>query len=256
MAVKQGQFVWYEMMAPEVPAALRFYQSVIGWGARDAGLADRGYTVLLAGEAPVGGLMETPEAARADGARPGWLGYVAVGDVDGFAARFRQAGGTVHREAEDIPGVGRFAVVADPQGAVLVLFRGTGEAPPTAAANTPGRVGWHELQTTDPAASLAFYSGMFGWTKAETMDMGAMGTYQIFAIDGVGAGGMMTRQPGVPASFWQYYFIVPAIGAAMARVKDAGGQVINGPHQVPGGSWIVNCLDPHGAIFSLVAPAE
>ena len=77
---------------------------------------------------------------------------------------------------------------ADPHGAVFILFKGTSEeAPPPAPAGTPGHVGWHELHAGDLDSAFAFYSGLFGWTKAEAMDMGPMGVYQIFAIDGVQA---------------------------------------------------------------------
>ena len=88
------------------------------------------------------------------------------------------------------------------------------------------------------------------------MDMGAMGTYQIFAIGGVPCGGMMTKMPQIPHPFWLYYFNVDGIDAAMTRVKKAGGQILNGPMEVPGGSWIAQCIDPQGAMFAMVAPGR
>jgi predicted enzyme related to lactoylglutathione lyase len=121
-----------------------------------------------------------------------------------------------------------------------------------APAGTPGHIGWRELHAGEREGAFAFYSGQFGWTKAEAIDMGPMGVYQIFAIDGAQAGGMMTKTPQTPTPFWLYYFNVAAVDAAMARVTDGGGQVLNGPHQVPGGSWIVQCFDPQGAMFALV----
>ncbi len=169
----------------------------------------------------------------------------------------KTAGGAIHRGPEDIPGVGRFAVAGDPHGAGFMLFKGTSEeAPPPAPAGTPGHVGWRELHAGDREGAFAFYSGLFGWTKADAVDMGAMGVYQIFAIDGTAAGGMMTRMPETPAPFWLYYFNVEAVGAAMTRVKDAGGQILNGPMQVPGGSWIAQCFDPQGAMFAIVGSKQ
>ena len=106
----------------------------------------------------------------------------------------------------------------------------------------------------DRESAFAFYSGLFGWTKAEALDIGAMGIYQIFATGGTPVGGMMTKTEAVPAPVWLYYFNVEDIEAAAARVKDEGGQVVRGPHPVPGGSWIVHCLDPQGAMFALVGP--
>jgi hypothetical protein len=242
-------------MTSDIKAAESFYRRVIGWDAKDSGLADRSYTLLSVGPAMVGGLMPIPEAARANGARPVWTGYIGVDDVDAYAARVKAAGGAVHRAPEDIPGVGRFAVVADPHGAIFNLFKGNSDQEPAPAApGTPGHVGWHELSAGDGASAFTFYSGLFGWTKAEAMDMGPMGVYQIFATGGAPCGGMMTKMPQTPAPFWLYYFNVDAVESAMARVKDAGGQIIHGPMQVPGGSWIAHGLDPQGAIFAMVGP--
>ncbi|MBB2155073.1 VOC family protein [Gluconacetobacter diazotrophicus] len=249
------RFVWYELVTTDADAATAFYRSVIGWSARDSGLPDWHYTMLSAGDRPVGGLLEVARAARDDAVRTGWIGYVAVGDVDAVAARVTQAGGAIHRAPQDIPGVGRFAVVADPQGAIFALFQATGEDPmPPVQEGTPGHVGWHELHAIDREAAFGFYAGLFGWTKAETMDMGPMGIYQLFATGGPPVGGMMKKADSVPAPFWLYYFNTEEIGPAIARVHEAGGTLINGPHHVPGERWIAQCRDPQGAIFAMVAP--
>jgi uncharacterized protein len=254
MASPPGTFVWYELMTTEAAAATAFYKSVIGWNAQDAGYPDFRYTLLSAGDMQVAGLMTLPQDALDAGARPGWVGYVAVDDVDEDTARCMKAGGMVHRAPADIPGVGRFAIVADPQGAVIVLFKGTGTSPP-APVNTPGFAGWRELLAADGTAAFAFYSELFGWTKGDAIDIGPMGTYQLFAMAGGGEpiGGMMTKPPDVPVPFWIYYFQVDGIEAAVARINAAGGTVINGPMEVPGGSWIVQVLDPQGAMFALVS---
>jgi uncharacterized protein len=254
MSSSHGKFVWYELMTTDAKAAESFYRGVVGWGAKDAGMPGIDYTLLSVGEAQVGGLMMLPEGAREAGARPGWMGYVAVDHVDAAAAQFKQDGGRVHREPDDIPGVGRFAVVADPQGAIIALFKGMGEEPKPVAMGTPGHVGWRELAAADGASAFDFYSKHFGWTKGEAIDMGAMGTYQIFAHGGEPIGGMMTKPASVPAPYWLYYFNVDGIASAEQRVGAAGGKIINGPMEVPGGSWIVQCLDPQGAMFALVGP--
>jgi predicted enzyme related to lactoylglutathione lyase len=253
MSTNHGSFVWYELMTTDAEAATSFYKRVVGWGAQDSGMADRSYTILSTGPAMVGGLMPIPEEAAAHGARPGWMGYVGVDDVDAYALRVSAAGGAIHRPPEDIPGIGRFAVVADPHGAAFILFRGASDqAPAPVAPGTPGRIGWHELHAADGASAFAFYSGLFGWTKTEAVDMGPLGIYQTFATGGAPVGGMMTKMPDTPAPFWLYYFNVVAVDAAVTRVTEGGGKVILEPHQVPGGSWIVQCLDPQGAMFALV----
>ena len=247
-----GQFVWYDVMTNDSKVAEAFYRNVIGWDAKDSGMIGRSYTLFSTGPMMVGGLMPIPEEARAMGARPAWSGYVLV---DVYTERVKAAGGAIHRAPEDIPGVGRFSVAADPHGAVFILFEGASdEERVPAAPGTPGHVGWHELHAGDLESAFAFYSGLFGWTKGEAISMGPMGVYQTFATGGAPCGGMMTKTPETPAPFWLYYFNVDAVEAAMARVKDAGGQIIHGPMQVPGGSWIAHCLDPQAAIFAMVGP--
>jgi uncharacterized protein len=259
MADRKGNFIWYELMTTDSDAAEAFYRGVLDWQSRDAGMPGMKYTLLSAGDDTVAGLMAMPDEASAAGARPGWMGHVAVSDVDATAAQFKQAGGTIHHVPTDIPGIGRFAVVADPQGAVLGLFNTLPEYQNThAAPNGPGHAGWRELAAADGPTAFPFYAGVFGWTKGDAVDMGPMGTYQLFAPPGGGdaMGGMMTKPPSVPAPFWLYYFNVDGIDAAVDRVGAGGGKVLNGPHQVPGGTWIAQCLDPQGAPFALAAPAR
>ena len=259
MATPQGAFVWYELMTSDRAAATAFYTQVVDWTAADSGMPGMQYTLVSAGAAQVGGIMAIPEEAREMGAVPGWVGYIAVADVEAAVARITAAGGKNHRPPQDIPGIGRFAVVADPHGAGFIVFRGApgDEAPPAAPPGTPGHVGWHELHAGNGPAAFDFYAGQFGWEKHEGMDMGPMGVYQMFGpagSDGASIGGIMTKTAETPHPHWLYYVNVEAIDAAAARVASAGGRVVNGPMEVPGGSWIINGIDPQGALFALVAP--
>jgi predicted enzyme related to lactoylglutathione lyase len=200
----------------------------------------------------VAGMMPMPPHA---GAPPMWTGYIGVDDVDAYAERVKVAGGAIHRAPEDIPGIGRFSVVADPHGASFILFKANSEpqTPPNGPTD-PGRIGWSELYAGDLDAAFAFYSGLFGWTKVHAMDMGPMGIYQTFAIDGEQAGGMMKKLPQMPAPFWLYYFNVDSLDAAVDRVTGGGGKILKDAAEVPGPLWIAQCLDPQGAMFALVAP--
>lgn len=260
MSTPNGTFVWYELLTSDAAAAQTFYGAVMGWGAQLSGhVPERGYTILSAGAMPVAGLMALPAEACAAGARPGWMGYLAVHDVDATVARIHAAGGRQLRAPEDIPQVGRFAVVADPQGAPFALIRGlSDQPPPSVAGGTPGHAGWHELHAADGPSAFAFYADQFGWTRDVAMDMGPRGVYQLFATGGSGpaVGGMLTRDPAglPPVPLWLFYFNVADVDAAQARVLQHGGQVLHGPHQVPGGSWILHGLDPQGALFALVGP--
>jgi uncharacterized protein len=248
-----NQFFWYDILTTDTTAARKFYGDVVGWGARDSRQPGPEYTVFTVDGCGVAGLMPIPDAVR-PGARPCWMGYVAVDDVDLTATRLAAEGGIIHRPPIEIPGVIRFAVVADPQGAGFLIAKGlTSDSPPQLPIGTPGTVGWRELYAQDWTSAFSFYAKMFGWTKADAIDMGPMGTYQLFAAGDAAVGGMMTKPAAIPTPHWAYYFNVTGIDAGAARVTAGGGRVVDGPHQVPGGQWIVQCADPQGAFFALVA---
>ncbi|MES2292432.1 MAG: VOC family protein [Pseudomonadota bacterium] len=250
-----SQFFWHELMTTDVKAAEKFYGDVVGWKAADSGAPGQQYTLFNVGDRGVAGMLAiTPDMAK-HGARPGWLGYIAADDVDQAVARLKQEGGKVYIEPQEVPGIIRFAMVADPQGAPFYIAKGlVANPPPPLASGTPGTVGWNELMTSDGQAAFAFYSKMFGWTKDQAMDMGPMGTYQLFAAGGPAIGAMMNKPATIPVSFWGFYFNVPAIDAGVERIKAGGGKILNGPMEVPGGQWVVQAMDPQGAAFNLVAP--
>ena len=251
-------FFWYELMTTDLDAAEAFYTAVVGWTAQPFDMAPGmpPYIVMNVGARGVSGLMTLPEDAAKMGMPPAWLGYIHTKDVDAATQSLKDAGGAVHRAPNDIPGVGRFAVVADPQGATFMLLQPNGPDQPPVPANTPGHIGWHELYASDWKAAFDFYSGQFGWTKGDSMDMGPMGTYQTFGAGPESGGGMMNKPQQIPVPVWQFYFNVPAIDAAAKRVTDNGGKILMGPMEVPGGSWIVQCQDPQGAHFALMAPVR
>jgi uncharacterized protein len=258
MANSHGRFVWYVLMTTDMEAATAFYTKVVGWGARDASTLGRPFTVFTAGEAPISAVMGLPKSTGSMEARPGWIGYVNVDDVDAAADRTERLGGTVHTQPQDVLNVSRFAVVADPQMAILALFKLRGPKQQELAdlqrcsdLRARGRVGWHELYAADWEKAWAFYSELFGWQKAE-VDTSATGTYQSFSTEGQTIGGMCTKPEAVPVPFWLYYFNVGGIDAAVRRVKASGGQVLEGPTELPDGNWVVRCTDPQGAIFALV----
>lgn len=254
MGHMQGRFVWYELMTTDTEAAKAFYRAVIGWETQDSGVSAVEYTMFTVAAQPVCGTMDLPATARSMGIPPLWLGYIAVDDVDTLAADIVIDGGVVHRAAADIPGIGRFAIVGDPDGATFALFHADkGEPPPTAPMGTPGHIGWRELYAEDGAVAFAFYGQTFGWQQNREVDMGPMGVYRVFGLEGVDMGGVMTRPPTTPQAMWVFYFNVDAIDAAAERVKTSGGEVLFGPTEVPGGAWIIQCRDPQGAMFALTA---
>ncbi|MCO5731901.1 VOC family protein [Rhizobium sp. SSA_523] len=258
-----GTFIWCELMTTDMNKAAAFYGSVIGWNAKTMPMPDMegedyGIFDTRAGDEDCGvaGFMTLPPE-MAGQIPPNWTGYIGVDDVDDMVARFKAEGGSVRKEAFDVPGVGRMAVVADPHGAVLCIMTPLpmDNPPPMAPIGSPGTFGWQELYAGDGREALAFYGRMFGWTLDHAMPMGEMGDYLIFSHQGRQVGGMMTRPPTVPVPCWSYYINVPSVTEAAEKISKGGGTVVFGPQDVPGGSQIVQAMDPQGAFFAVVSPA-
>ncbi len=246
----RGRGVWYDLMTDDVEAAKAFYTEVVGWKVQEWGEGP-GYSMWVAGETPVGGVTEQA------GVPPHWMAHLAVEDVDAAAARAEELGGRVLTPGTDIPEVGRFAIVADPQGASFSLFTpGAGSEAP--ARPETGFFEWHELHTTDHASAWEFYSALFGWKHSSTMDMGEMGSYLIFRhpddAEDVPTGAMFDAAKwDEKPPHWLYYVRVDDLDAAVARTRDRGGQVLHGPMEIPGGGRMAQCLDPQGGRFALVS---
>ena len=246
-----GRPLWYELMTTDSKAAETFYRNVIGWTSAPFEGAPQPYTVFnRSGEVSVAGLMTLPEEVKAP---PFWAMYVGVPKLEEAAAHVKRLGGGECSPVIEVAGVGRMQMMTDPQGAAFYIYEpATTDQRPEAAAEV-GEASWHELVTTDAPAAMTFYSQVFGWQPSETLDMGPMGKYYMFNRPHGMIGGMMNRPPEmahVPPN-WQIYFLVPDINAAIERIKASGGQILNGPMEVPGGDWIVNAMDRQGAAFSL-----
>lgn len=257
MTNKQGDFLWYELVTEDAAAAADFYGPILGWKTREAGMGPESYRIFGAGENDVGGMMDIPTEAKAGGMRPIWLGYVTVDDVDAAAAKIVADGGSKHMGPMDIPGVGRFAMVADPQGASFYVMRGAieGHSSQSFAADKVGHCQWNELGTTDQPAAWAFYGNQFGWQKGDVMPMGEMGDYEFLTHAGQTIGAFMRQEPG-KRPMWRFYFGVGDIDEAAGKVTDGGGTIFHGPAEVPGGIFIIIAADPQGAEFGLVGPRK
>ncbi|HRO12640.1 VOC family protein [Amaricoccus sp.] len=255
-----GRPCWYELSTGpgQLAAAEEFYREVLGWSFRDSGMPDFEYHLASVEGDLVAGLMPMPPDAGA--MPPFWMIYFAVDDADKAAADIRAAGGGVHREPADIPGTGRFAVVADPQGAAFGILQPEPMEEGGAGGNAfdqskAGHGNWNELMTSDPEAGFRFYGDLFGWQKSQAVDMGEMGVYQLFSHDGADIGGMMRLGPA-PIPVWLPYFGVNGVAPAIGRIEAGGGRVEHGPMEVPGGAFIAVAQDPQGAWFAIVGPKE
>jgi predicted enzyme related to lactoylglutathione lyase len=253
---KPGDLVWYELLTSDPKGAIAFYSDVVGWKTQPW---EGDYTMWVGRHGPLGGVTQLPDTAKAIGAPPYWQANIQVANVDESVAKVKQLGGKVYL-TEDVPKVGRIAVIADPQGAVVALVAPL-QAMESHDRATPGEFSWHELFTTDYEAAFRFYQQIAGWERLDEFDMGPMGKYLLWGLGGKQLGGMMNKPKDMKTpdgreapTAWMYYVTTDDLDAALDRAKAGGARVLNGPMPVPGGQRIVQLLDPQGAAFALVTP--
>jgi hypothetical protein len=243
----RGQFVWHELKTPDANAAHAFYAKAIGWKSQPWE-EDPSYVMFAARRGPIGATTDV------NGASPHWLPYIGTGDIEKTVQQAQELGGSVVKDIDSISSGSRYAVLADPFGATFGVYESAGDygtmTPPQA-----GEHSWHELMTGDYQAAFDFYSSLFGWQKMDEHDMGELGTYMIWGLDGRKLGGMFNAMSGGPPPSWVSYVQVKDVHQVARKVKSAGGKVINGPMEVPGGDWIVQAVDPQGAMFAAHATA-
>lgn len=270
MANHHGDFIWYELLTADADAAGDFYGKVVGWTSSSANQPGMDYRFFSSGDGSdmadgVGGYMAITEDMAAGGARPAWVGYIAVDDVDASVAAITAAGGSIHMPAMDLDGVGRMAMVADPQGAPFYVMKGFSDEESLSFSYDrprPGHCAWNELASSDPASAMAFYTRLFGWVKDGEMDMGPMGQYEFLRHAGrapegapMGAGMVGAIYPLMPEdeqSHWLFYFRVADIDAALSTIESSGGKLHQPPTEIPSGDFSLIAVDPQGAYFGLV----
>jgi predicted enzyme related to lactoylglutathione lyase len=245
-----GRVLWYELLTNDVKAAERFYTAITGWTVTPFAESKQGYDMWMRdGDVPVGGVMTIPAGMNFP---PHWGMYVGVPKLEEAVSRIERLGGRALSPVIEVPTVGRMRTIVDPQGAMFSIYEPLSPPQRPEAAPAIGDASWHELYTTDAEAAMRFYTELFGWRPTDSMDMGEMGKYLMFGR-ALPLGGMMNK-PAAMAQVpphWGLYFRVADVHAGADRVKANGGQVLNGPMEVPGGDWVVNCMDPQGATFSL-----
>lgn len=246
-----GKFVWFELVSRDPKKAQAFYGEVFGWKTVPFPLGDFSYEMIYAGDTPdtmLGGYA-SPDNERQ---RAHWIAYVSVEDVDTAAAAVAANGGKVVGAPHELPGVGRSARIADPQGAELCLFKSTtGDAPDALAP--AGRFFWNELHTTDPKQALVFYEKVLGFTH-ESMDMGPEGFYYVLSKSGVGRGGVTGHLPSGIPPHWLPYVAVDDPDATIARARKLGATIRVAPEDIPGIGRFGVLQDPTGALLAVMKP--
>jgi predicted enzyme related to lactoylglutathione lyase len=241
-----GTPCWVDLTTTDVVDAKRFYGEVLGWTPREAPAIN--YTFFEHEGATVAGLQALMDEQRERGMPPSWSMYVRTDDADATVARAAELGATVVSDGLDIPGAGRLAVLADPQGGVVLLWQPR-EFSGAARVNAVGAWAWNDLQTTDPEGAAPFYEALFGWSTAEVPGSG--GVYRSIALEGRTIGGIMRAQQPIAQPYWTVYFGVADADAALERVVAAGGRKLTDPMAVPSGRFAV-AQDPQGAVFCFV----
>lgn len=262
---KASNFIWYELMTSDPAGAARFYGAVVGWtiaATRDPAAGDVDYRMIVRGDGGnAGGVLALNADMLAGGARPGWMGYLEVDDVDAAVAAIKADGGAVHMPATDLP-VGRIAMVSDPQGAHFYIMD---PIPPEGMETQESDVfsvteaqhmRWNELATSDSDAAIAFYRKHFGWGQEGAMDMGPLGSYRFLQRGEVMIGAVMPLMEGYPVPVWNFYIGVDDIDRARDAVAANGGTITSEPMEIPGGEYAMNAIDPEGAAIGFVGPRK
>ena len=255
-----GSFIWYELMTDDAVAAAQFYRAVVGWSftAPPAEAPVAYWHITRSDGGSAGGMLQLSAESQAQGAHPAWIPYLHVADVAAAAAAIEADGGRVLMPKVSIE-VGDFAMVTDPAGVPFYIMRPIAPAEqPDAisdvfAPDKPQHMRWNDLVSPDQAGAMAFYARHFGFAYPKAMPLGPLGEYRFIEHHGQTLGGIMPQQPGQPAQ-WLSYIGVPSAQEAKAAIEAHGGTVMMGPHEVPGGDWVVVARDPRGAVFGVVGP--
>lgn len=265
MTAQDGGWIWYELMTTDPDGAAAFYGSVVGWtiaGTADPQAGGLDYRPIMRKDGGSnGGVLGLTKEMCEHGAKPCWLGYLHVRDVDSAVEAIVGDGGQVVMPKAVLP-VGSIAMVTDPQG---VPFYVMSPVPPPDKPDAKSdvydrfavqHVSWNELFTPDLAGAKDFYARHFGFAFNQSMPMGPeLGDYCFIDHGSEGIGAVMKTPPHGRAG-WNFYIRVADIDAARAAVEENGGQVLHGPSEVPGGDWVVNGIDPQGAAFALVGARQ
>jgi predicted enzyme related to lactoylglutathione lyase len=246
----QGRFIWQELLCNDTGAAANFYARILSWKAQPFSPGSPYMVFMSKGGKQLAGAMNLSDEARARGTPAHWRGYVGVADVDAVLAQALRLGARVLEPAQDMPGVGRVAMLADPEGAILGLYRPMSEAGGSGAGDSG--FAWSELAARHRESALAFYQQLFGWELRPPMEMSGGMRYQTFGLGGQDFGGCYTipaERPMPPS--WCFYASSDSADEVAGKVVAGGGTIVAGPMTITGGGRIVQFLDPQHAMFAV-----
>ena len=238
-----GTFSWTDLGTTDANGAKAFYTGLFGWQPEDQPVPGGVYTMLRKDGLEVAALSQR----RQEEMPPSWNVYVTVEDADAAAARALELGGTALTEPFDVVDAGRMAALQDPQGAVFSVWEPRANIG-ARLVNDPGSMTMTQLNAADRETAREFYEALFGWRFEQVSPEPPY--WSILNGERLNAG-MMDLPPGGEApSHWLVYFTVQDADAAVARIRELGGEVVVPPAPIPAGRFVV-ARDPQGAYFAL-----
>lgn len=249
MSIPTGRFVWFEYVSQDARKAQGFFGELFGWSTKNVPMPDGDYTMIAAPDGKtIGGYFAAPDPKAA---KASWLPYLQVQSAKDSAAQVKKLGGSIMKEPFKVGDFATMAVVADPLGAGFALWQ-------PAKVEDPGKPGvghfvWNELPSKDPAASVAFYSKIGGFT-VNKMEMPGMGTYNVLEADGQGRAGIMPQPMPEAPHLWLPYVQVASADQTAEKAKRLGANVVVPPTQIPNVGRFAIFVDAQGAGTGILQP--
>ncbi len=253
----QGTPCWVDLSTTDQEAAKSFYAELFGWTYDDNPMDEAGqnvYSMAMKGDSYTGAMYTQPEEQRQMGIPPHWMVHIAVDSADEVASRVEGCGGKIVAGPFDVFDNGRMVFVADPTGGMVNLWQGKSHAG-AGVQHEHGAIGWCELLSTDPAASIGFFTSLLG-VESETATMPGGVEYTVYMAGGFPVAGTMempdeVRAMNVP-SHWSVYFDVDDVDETYGKAMSLGGNEALAPMDIEGVGRLAFVLDPQGAGFGLI----
>ncbi len=252
--VAVGAPCWADLWTSDVDGSRTFYCDLFGWEAQEPSSAFGGYFMFTRDGAPIAGGMGDMGDLAADDT---WKVYLSTEDIAGAASVMVALGASVLSGPVTVADLGQNMVFSDPGGARLGAwqpdtFSGFG------ARGGPGAPSWFELFTRDYAGALDFYRTVFAWRTSVEGDSDEFrySTLRDPADHDLRLAGVMDASAFLPQdvpAHWSIYWDVDDTDASVARVRELGGALLDGPTGTPFGR-MATVADPSGAVFKLRTP--
>lgn len=250
-----GKFVLHELYTTDPAASKKFYCELFDWTAQDLPIGpDAFYTRFVQGDKLIAGMMDIALIPASDDQKPPahWAVYVSVDDVDTATARAVAGGGLLLSGVHEIPGMGRWSVMQDPQGAMFRLYKSDAGDGEDLDVREWGHFCWESLNTSDVPAGVRFYQDVVGWSTEPMGDMPLLmrkrtGSQEAVSVASTG------KADGTP--HWATFVSTPDAKATLAKAKSLGATILLSRTEIPSGGAFAILNDPTDAKVYLFEPS-